>query len=162
MEQALDDPEEPTQVRPVSVEELTELNGTLDNLLSKFKGEVEEHAIFNILKNLERMEITKQHLVHSKVGKTMTRIIEFKHDFPNKPIKAKATNLVNVWKKQMDLQKAKKKVQDEKKEELQRKNDEVVNAKLPWVPQDLREDIYKLGENDKIALKFIEIIQKHP
>jgi hypothetical protein len=162
LDQLAEDPEEQIKQIPISEEELTELNLGLIKNLDKFRGDIEEHAIFGILKNLERVIINRALLEHSKIGKTMTRIQEFKKDFNNDVIKQKASNLINVWRQAIKLEKAKRKAEGDRLEQIRRENDEIINAKLPWIPNDLKEDIYGLGENDKIAHKFIEVIQKHP
>ena len=57
------------------------------------------------------------------------------------------------------LEKEKKAAEAQKEAEKQKELEEL---KLPWIPKHMRSQMNDLEDNEKIAYKLIEIIQKHP
>jgi uncharacterized protein YcbK (DUF882 family) len=64
----------------VSIEELKELNSIINKKLDSKDASMDQ-AIYSLLKVLESKIITRDLLVQSKIGKTMTRILDTKRDF---------------------------------------------------------------------------------
>jgi len=116
--------------------------------------------VLKLIKVLKRKKINIELLAQSKVGKSMTRITETK--FRDKAIVENAQNLLNCWKQMAKAEKAKKQVQTEREERDKKEEQEIENHKLPYIPKEVQRRIFDLCDNDKIAHKFIETLQKHP
>jgi superfamily I DNA/RNA helicase len=107
LRKATSDGEEEQKPELVSLEELIELNGRLTKELEKeYIGEPEEHIILSIIKILDRKKIDHKLLKDSFIGRTLQRkIIDRKTSFVDENIKIRSQNLINRWKKIVELYK---------------------------------------------------------
>ena len=115
-----------------TIEEIKELHSDLLKYSDKAKANADN--TLKILQQLSKKKIDRKILAESKIGKTMTRIIQFKDGHFSNPeeqqqIKSKAESIINFWKKVANKE---KEAAQEAALKLPPKD-----VKLPFIPDDV-------------------------